>query len=70
MKCSKCEYSQIRQYAEDDFNLECEPPNGVCPYQAINSEKIKALIGWYKWYRRGGYPRFEAFWRSVRYIFP
>ncbi len=33
MKCLDCEYYQIRQWGQDDFDVECEPPDGVCPYQ-------------------------------------
>ena len=41
MDCKDCKYAQIKQYAEDDFELECEPLNGVCPYLTDWLEQVK-----------------------------
>ena len=30
-------------------------------------ELCKSTIGWYGWYRRLGYTRLKAIWRSIRY---
>ena len=31
-KCEECQYFHVRQYGEDDFGQECDPPDEECPY--------------------------------------
>lgn len=42
MRCQDCDYLQIIEHGEDDFELECDSPNGRCPY--LKDCKVQAQV--------------------------
>ena len=44
MECRECPYSSIERFGEDDFEMVCDPPGNVCPFNILDPENIYCII--------------------------